>query len=318
MDDAPTIDEIALGWAIRTAQPGFQEWDAFMAWLGGDAARNLAYDRAIAMVVDAGATPPGATGVVVPLPARVPARAVRAAPVPRRRWIGVAAGAALAAGIAGVLVIGQADGPSSLRIVEAAPGRSRTIALADGSRIALAGGSRVRLDAARPRWARVDRGHVVFDVRHDATAPYRVEAGGYRIVDAGTTFEVAHDRAATRVAVAEGRVIVDPATVRLSLAAGQAADLVAGRAPRVEQVRPAAVGQWRNDRMRYDDAPLPDVAADLSIALGQPIVVDASVRERRFSGTITPATLRGRPGDVAALFGIRVAESPRGWAFLPR
>lgn len=315
MTPIPTLEEVALTWAIRTADPEFRDWDAFMAWLDGDADRNLAYNRAAMLVADAEnaacATTVEPTAPIVMLPPR----REKPATTGSRRWIVAAAGLALAAGIAGVLVIGEEGERPSWRTIETVAGRTRTIDLSDGSRIDLAGASRLRIDPARPRLALLDRGRAVFVVRHDPAAPFEVHAGGHRAIDAGTTFEVAQEGGTTRVAVAEGLVILDPATAMLRLEPGQAAALASGRAAAIERIAPERVGQWRNQRMTYDDAPLSAVVADLAIALGQPITVDERTGRRRFTGTITPATLRGKPDEAAALFGVSVVAGPAGWQF---
>ena len=46
------IDDEALGWAIRMAEPD-ADWNAFLAWLEGDAVRSERYDDAVAMLDEA-------------------------------------------------------------------------------------------------------------------------------------------------------------------------------------------------------------------------------------------------------------------------
>lgn len=314
MTSIPTLEEVALAWAIRTADAEFRDWDAFIAWLDGDPARNLAYNRAAMLVADGAGAParttmPTAEVVVLAERQVTPARSTS------RRWLAAAAGLALAAGVAGVLVIDRAGDAPAWRTIDTMAGRPRTIDLVDGSRIDLAGGSRLRIDPARPRHARLDRGRAVFVVRHDPAAPFEVLAGRHRALDAGTTFEVAQEDGRTRVAVAEGLVIVDPGPARLRLEPGRAAVLAAGRPAEVERIAPDQVGQWRNERMTYNDAPLSMVVGDLATALGQPITVDERAGRRRFNGTITPMTVRGKPEEAAALLGVRVVASARGWEF---
>ncbi|SDG14608.1 transmembrane sensor [Sphingomonas carotinifaciens] len=142
--------------------------------------------------------------------------------------------------------------------------------------------------------------------------------GAHRIVDAGTTFEVSHDEHAIRVEVAEGMVIVDPAVEALRLAPGQAVELIEGRQTKRELVARESVGQWRRASLSYTDAPLTRVAADLSVALGHSIVVDAAARDRRITATITPATVKGKPDEAAELFGVRIVATSRGWIFYQR
>ena len=309
MTDRSTTEEedIALAWAIRSLRPDFNDWDRLLAWLAGDPDRNRAYDRAMVAVAELHAT--DADEVVVPFaPRPAPARQSHA-----RNWLAATVGIALAAGVAGIVVVRHAPQERHWQAIEAPPHRPRSLARADGSRIDLSGGSRLRIDAARPRLVILDRGRAVFTVRHDERSPYVVVAGKHRIVDVGTTFEVVQERGATRIGVNEGEVRIESSGTSVSLAEGQLASLTEGRLPEIVRMPATTIGRWRNDRMSYDHAPLPVVAHDLSLALGQTIVVDGSAADRHFSGTLTPASLRGKPAEVAAMLGVRVATERGGW-----
>ncbi|WP_438907630.1 FecR domain-containing protein, partial [Bacillus licheniformis] len=83
--------------------------------------------------------------------------------------------------------------------------------------IMLAGGSRIMLDHADPRRAVMERGEALFQVRHDDRHPFSVDARGLALTDLGTVFDVRLGRRMTRVAVAEGAVMVDPRGAALRL-----------------------------------------------------------------------------------------------------
>lgn len=310
--------EDAIGWAVRVSDPTFADWDTFDAWLAGDPARGPAYRRAAVavdqMAVVMAAFPARPTGVPIASAEIMPFVGRAGTPVggTRRRWLS-AAGFAAAAGVAGVFFLSQTGAGPGLRIIETPLGHAARIALADGSRIDIAGGSRLALDPRRPREVTVERGRAMFTVRHDPAAPFRVAVGPHRIVDMGTVFEVARIADTIDVAVAEGAVMVDPARTPISLDAGEGAVLHDKRPPQLFSISPESIGQWSKDRMSYGDAPLSQVATDLSGALGRPIMVDATLRQRRFTGSLAVAPIRARPEELADLLDVRMRRNGDGW-----
>ena len=208
------VDDTALEWAIRTADPSFEDWDGLTEWLEADPLNHDRYDEATAAIAQASD--------------RVAATPVQAAPVvandtgPMRRGYWRWGGGAIAAMLAVVVGVSVWNDRSQPYAVETSPGEQRSVALADGSQIILSGGSRVTLDRADARVAVVDRGEMLFRIRHDAAHPFQVTAGDTKMVDLGTVFDVTHDPRRTRVAVAEGAVMVDPQGARLRLDPGQA------------------------------------------------------------------------------------------------
>ncbi len=299
------IDDEALGWAIRMAEPD-ADWDGFMTWLEGDATRSDRYDRAVVMLDDA------ADAVAVPTSPIAPAAEPVARPS-RRRWIGGAIAAAVTAAV-GLGVWTQQPQPYT---IATAAGERRVVMLGDGSSIVLAGGSSVRLDHRNPRIAAVDSGEMLFRVRHDADRPFAVQVGGLRLVDLGTVFDVKTLAGRTRVAVAEGAVMVDPDAAALRLGPGQAV-LADGTTLRLESVAAADVGAWQDGRLVYDDAPLTEVAADLSRQIGRRVVVAPAIAMRPFRGTLDVPTVKARPALLGNLLDVTVREDAEGWTLEPR
>ncbi len=299
------IDDEALGWAIRMAEPD-ADWDGFMTWLERDATRSDRYDRAVVMLDEA------ADAVAVPTSPIAPAAEPVAHPS-RRRWIGGAIAAAVTAAV-GLGVWTQQPQPYT---IATAAGERRVVVLGDGSSIVLAGGSSVRLDHRNPRVAAVDRGEMLFRVRHDADRPFAVQVGGLRLVDLGTVFDVKALAGRTRVAVAEGAVMVDPDGAALRLDPGQAV-LADGTTLRRESVAAADVGAWQDGRLVYDDAPLTEVAADLSRQIGRRVVVAPAIAMRPFRGTLDVPTVKARPALLGSLLDVTVREDAEGWTLEPR
>jgi transmembrane sensor len=279
MDARPDdqLREDARLWAIRVGGPAFADWDSFVAWLEADPRHSRAYDAAVDEQADA-----DALFDVPPAPAFVqPAR--RAGP--RWRMPAIAASVAVLAGIGGWYALDQAP---LTRTYTTAPGERRTIALADGSRILLNGGTQLSMDASRPRAIAMARGEAVFEVRHDAADPFVITTpGGARLIDVGTVFNVEVEGGALDVGVSEGGVVYRDGADEVRLNAGEGLTRrTADAAPVKHAVAPETVGAWRGGSLEYTDAPLGDVATDLSRNLGVPVGIDAALAARRFSGTI--------------------------------
>ncbi len=305
------LDEEAVDWAARVADRDFTDWDGFTAWLEADADRSARYDAAVVALADVERTvaqlPAATSAVVTPLRKPVPAR------LHAGRWLGAAAAAA----VIGAIGVNAWQERAQPYVVETRAGEQRVLALADGSSVIVAAGSRLMLDRADQRRATVDAGEALFRVRHDASRPFRVGAGGLTLTDIGTVFDVKRAGALTRVAVAEGAVLVDPDGAALRLDAGETvvADgdrLVAGR------VAVSDVGAWHEGRLAYDGAPLGEVAADLSRQLGRRVRISPAVAARQFRGTLDVPSLRSDPAALGALLDVRVHADALGWTLEQR
>lgn len=308
--------EDAIAWAVRVSDPNFADWEAFETWLDSDPAHGVAFTRTMAAVEDA----VEAIGACQPESIRHPEEGAKIWPLrslrriaPKRRWLPVG-GLAIAASIAGLLFANQPDAVLQPRTIETAMGQQAHFILADGSKVEMAGGSRVTFDPARPREVTLERGRAMFTVVHDPASPFRVTAGPHRIVDVGTAFEIVRGSSTTDVSVADGSVVVDPEqkAIALPLVAGEGAVLRDGGATLKLSRSPDAIGQWRRDRMSYHDVPLAQVAADLSVVMGQRVTVGTGLRRRRFTGSIAVATVRSNPNELAGFLDVTVRVTDKG------
>jgi transmembrane sensor len=297
--------EAAQAWAIRVQDPAFDAWDGFTAWLEADPAHLAAYEKAL----DDDAQMAGLLSIAGQFDSQVPVRS-------RRRLL-VGAGGAVAATVvaaAGWWTFGA--GPAE-REIATGPGEQRVIALADGSKVRLNGATRMRFQPDAPRQVALLEGEALFEVRHDARNPFVVTAGAARLVDAGTVFNVVHQVQQTRVAVAEGAVIYRPGANEVRLQPGDAMTLTGTAAPVLSRTAPQQIGSWRTGQLFYRDAPLDEVAADLTRSLGEPVEA-VDVGDRRFTGTLA---VRGEPRAVlpriAPLMGVRARKSKEGWILTP-
>ncbi|WP_137751750.1 FecR domain-containing protein [Sphingopyxis sp. L1A2A] len=303
--DASPAQARAIDWLIRQRDAAFDDWDGFADWLAESPDHAAIYDAIASLDQDLDALPPLAKPVVVTMPI-APRRPSR------RAWFGGAIAAALVAviGLSTVNPFGNADR------IETAAGEHRTIKLADGSRIEINGGSVVEIDKYRPRFARLEAGEAMFHVVHRDDDPFVVEAGGDRIVDLGTAFNVVRRERQTSVAVSEGIVLYNPDRDKLRLVAGKAIEARDDdeRPPVVQDIDVASVGGWRSGLLVYNGAPLAVVAEDLKRTAGMAVEVTPAAATLSFRGALIIDANRDRTiSDLAALSGTKARRQGDGW-----
>lgn len=305
-EEAKTAAEAqAIDWVIRQRDPAFDDWDGFADWLAEDPGHADLYDALAVLDEDLQNLPPAAKPAVgiYPEERRRPSR---------RMWFGGAMAAALVAAIT-LPNIGLFGDPNR---IETMAGEHRTIALSDGSKIEINGASVVTLDEERPRFARLESGEAMFHVVHRDSDPFVVEAGGSRIVDLGTAFNVVRRDRQTSVAVSEGVVLYNPAHEKVRVVAGQAIDARDGdsEAPEVRAIDVANVGGWRSGLLVYNGAPLSVVAEDLKRTAGIEIDIAPEAAGSSFRGALIIDKDRARTvADLAALSGTKAERRGDGW-----
>jgi transmembrane sensor len=258
MANSPDQDVLAeaVGWHLRLKRGGDGDWDAFVQWLEGDPARSDAYEQ-----VEAGHAAMSAS--VFPAPAQ-PAAANDDDAAPawwRSRW---ASGLAAVAAALLVLVLAwpMMVAERELYDVTTAAGQRRSVALGDGSDVSLNGATRLRLDRDDPRYAELVDGEATFVVRHDPARPFIVMAGVHKLQDAGTSFNVVHERGELALEVIEGVVVFDPDRSAVRVDAGHSLRLAGAGAPIVARADPRTMAGWRQGRLSYAGAPLQRVVGD--------------------------------------------------------
>jgi len=223
----------------------------------------------------------------------------------------------MAAAVAAVVTVNLRKS-DALYLVEGTPGEMRSIALEDGSSIKLNGAARIELSRSDQRFARVEGGEALFTVVHDPSRPFRVEAGNTSIQDLGTVFNVDVSGNAVDVSVAEGEVRFSAAGRSVDLKPGMAAAQVGGEISVSSHAIPAVAG-WSKGRLQYSETPLAEIADDLAKAAGVAVVVDRSLRDRRFTGSLSTngnnEELRAR---VAALLDVEIRPSNGRWVLAAR
>jgi transmembrane sensor len=340
LDDAVLI-QAGEWYALSLADDiGDADLDALEAWIAADPRHARAFDltartalqlsegtlfaqlKALATADDAAsATPPAANDAHDPLAHLAPPRRSRSRPLIWGGATALAASLALAIGL-GMFTAAPAGPPVVTAIAE-----TRVLTLADGSRVTLGPASRIatRIDADG-RNVTLLAGEAFFEVAHDRSRPFNVEAGDARIQVVGTKFDVRRSGGRVHVSVLEGVVKVREAAPIFAaasvqtLTAGKGIETADAPASFFSAAPPAPVaaehvpaGEWRSGRRTYIDARLGDVVADLNryyapgVTLADPALGDVRI------------AMELRPGDTDAFFGalplvapVRVAKGPDG------
>lgn len=316
--DDPVVDE-AVRWHLRLRDADEAAWDAFVVWLEQSPRHNLAYEEVVAadesveaLVSDTPHHPQAANDEE---PLHATERQAR-----RGRRPAWAALALVASFLMAFLALPLLQGGTSLYAVETRRGEQRIVQLDDRTRIAMNGGTRVTLDRDDGRYARLERGEATFEVVHDAANPFRVALGETSLVDIGTTFNVVREASAFSVAVAEGAVRFRSGGSSADVLAGQFLERSANGMLVRRTVDPADVGTWRKGRLSYRDAPLAQVASDLSRSLGVDVRIagQGAVAPPRFTGVIqVTRDEKEMKRQLGTLLGVRASRNRTGWLLTP-
>lgn len=272
-----TMHDTALQWQLKLDAGPLDAADerALSDWLARDPAHRvalaevgIAYYGTVQAHPDAGA------------------RVARSGASPRRgagRFAAWAAGAAAVPLMAFALAVAPAWWAALRADAYTPDGRTATVELPDGSRAVLDADSALAWDFdAGERRLRVLRGAAWFEVRPDASRPFRVVAGDVTATAVGTAYTVDAREAAVAVSVSHGVVQVD--------APGDAdgARLHAGERTRADggplavtavDAREAAAEAWREGVISFHGEPLVDAFGRLDRYVPQRIVLigDAKV-----------------------------------------
>lgn len=255
----------------------------------------------------------------------------------KRSW------AALAAGVAALAIGGGALGlywmsdvrptmvptgrPAPATDVTTRPAQQAEVRLADGTRVTLGPASRLSYagDFGRRDRTVVLEGEAYFDVVHDGTKPFRVRTAQGVTEDIGTAFVVRTWAEGLQVVVAEGAVVLRPAVGHATrdsmvLTAGQLGRVLRdGRLESARTVQPETYLAWTRGELVFEDAPLAEVAEELSRWHDVDLrVADSVAASRRFSGRLGVRSVEEAVRLVAAVADVTVRRTDRGWVFQGR
>ena len=303
-------DDGAARWAIRREAGPLtpEEQRAFDAWLAADERREGSLLRAEAALVyiDRGPAlieandPVSAPDEETAAPSRIGRRHFLAG--------GAVAGAAIAAGVAGVVLM-----PSGQEF-STAVGEVRRLPLADGSIATVNTASRIAV-ALEPKRRHIilEEGEAWFQVAHDTHRPFVVDVGSVRVRAVGTAFSVRRNPEGVDVLVTEGVVETwteGHETARTRIAQGErsfvaagARDVVAVKA--ADEIERALA--WRSGGLAFNGEPLSYAVAELNRYNRRKLVVEDPVLART---PIVGYFRTTQPDDfaraVAPLIGARV------------
>ena len=166
-------------------------------------------------------------------------------------------------------------------------GKSRSVVLADGSRVDMSGDTELRVQILPwKRNAELVRGEVYFDVRHESARAFRVESGSTTVRVLGTAFNV--DRQGptrTAVAVYRGAVEVGVADqADLVLRKGDGARVVDGHVTAQPRIAVSAP-DWKSGWFEASDIPLGVLIGKVQRYSARPILLqDAALQALPISG----------------------------------
>jgi transmembrane sensor len=294
-ESAARIEAQAAHWLMRLDREGHTpELDTELhAWLAGDTRRRGAWLQAEAawLLLDGLATDLAEAGPDAPVAERsevfTAANDGDERRMNRRRMLIGGAAAALAASFAGGIYLLR---PAER--YETAVGEIRRVPLADGSTAAINTQSDVTIAfAPTQRIVKLDRGEAFFQVAHDRSRPFVVEAGRIRAMAVGTAFAVRRREGGADVMVTEGVVEAwaDGAEgARIRLAAGERA-FIADDAG-IQRGEPASgevdrALSWRSGRIDLAGETLGQAADEFNRYNSRHIlIVDPRISQERFYG----------------------------------
>lgn len=249
--------------------------------------------------------------------------------IERRRgpghWRSRAIAAGLALVLAGATLLSmpdrQRDQPVP-RVTYSTPiGVSKTVELADGSRIELNTDTEltVTLSPARRQIA-LRSGQAIFHVAHDAARPFVVSSAAGDVTALGTVFDVRLTGDLYAVTLVEGRVEVAMAD-RNRAAAGRRWQLTPGQRliggggaePAIETVAVDVATSWQDGIAVFDNTTLAAAVAEMNRYTRQKIVlVDPALAALPISGAFKTGSNEDFVAALAAYYPIAVRRSEGG------
>jgi transmembrane sensor len=295
-DHGPTTEaaaEAAARWFVllREEAATGDDWLAFERWLAASPAHTAAYERVEQLWVDLDELDPRILDSGLNQPVELAQARRRRAGMSRRGWL--AAGIGLAASVAAGVFVLNDPLAAPAETYRTAAGQIRQVALSDGTRIQLNAASSLQVVLRRgAREVQMGEGEAVFDVAHDPKRPFLIAVGDRQVRVVGTEFNLRHRDGRIDLTLRRGVVEVRPAghpdAVATRLFEGQRLTHRVGQpVSNLSASEPDAAFAWTQGQLIYRNAPLSEVAADLSRSLAMPIrTADAGTGELRFSGVL--------------------------------
>ena len=293
-------------------------WLAHRDWLEADPAHVAAFDAVARMwieVDDLMQDSASSTAEVIDLDARRDER---------RRWRSLwrpAAAAAAVIAAVGLLQLERLREPAAETFQTDATA-TRTIALADGSRVVLNRNTVIRVRLRdHARLIELSSGEAAFDVHRDATRPFSVLANGREVRVLGTEFNVLNQAGAFGVTVRRGLVSISAGSnggPSVRLPAGTALmHRMDAQTDTLTKVKADDAFAWKDGRLIYVDRPISDIARDLGRYGGDTVAVAPELAAMRASAVLTIGDVRSLDRQLELLLPIRIETTARGRRIVP-
>ena len=309
----PAILEEAMDWFLELkARPDCRQTEqGFQAWLSHSPVHERAWEQALKTWKLLGEVPAVYQHVWKPDSSISPVSLHT-----RRRWTRWTAGAALAIAASALVLLAA---PSLLIQWQAdhitRTAESRTLKLDDGTIIEMGGDSAIATEiTASVRRVTLLSGEAFFDVAHDASRPFTVDAGGVSVAVLGTAFDVQLADNETTVELARGTVAISYAgpdhkeNFELSPGEMAAVDHQTGAVVR-GAIAPEDIAAWRNGRMFVNDITVGAAAERLQRYHSAWISVpDPALASRRVTGLYDLKNPDGALEAIVKPFGGKVRK----------
>ncbi len=194
-------------------------------------------------------------------------------------------------------------------------GERRIVRLADGTRIHLNTASAIEVTLKTgTRFVRLLQGEALFDVAHDASRPFLVDARGARFRVLGTAFDIRIRQQLVELTVTRGAVgVYDAGTAPHRIEAGRGAAIRAGViAP--TGLDPAEVQQrtaWQDGVIELDGDTLPQAIEEFNRYRTRPLVIgDPRLESLRVGGRFATHDSAMFVAALEASFNVRAVSGP--------
>lgn len=308
------IDELAAAWAVRVAEGlSAAEQRELEAWIERDSRHLGAFVRAQAIWQDLDRVAALQPGTVPALGGARPPRRERT------RWLAAAAAAAV---VAVLTASGALYDHFLAGRYAAGDGEVLRVSLDDGSTIMLNADSVIQVRfSEHERRVLLRSGEASFEVAHDVTRPFIVEARDVTVRAVGTQFAVRMREQVVAVTVTEGVVEVQrtaedgPGQRQLivrndRLVAPPEKPIVEEKLTSAEVARDLS---WRDGLLIFDGETLAAAAAAVNRYATKPVTIaDPELASEKFVGVFRIGNSQAFARAAAAAFDAELAESSDG------
>lgn len=190
----------------------------------------------------------------------------------------------------GLVYVGKAK-QTLYNDVTTARGQQWSLTLSDGTKVKLNAGSSIHYPLTFNGSERLVRitGEAYFDVVHNQSRPFIVEAGGTRIEDIGTRFNVNayRDEPVIKTTLLHGSVKVSTGSSSQILIPGQQARTDATHLISVSKVNTDNETGWINGEIIFDNEALEEVMKKVSRWYDIDVTYEGKIPKRKFVGSIS-------------------------------